>query len=66
MADDELLTTKQAAEYAGLSKSHIQYLIRNKKITGRRLGSKVWVTTKAEIDAYLASNPQPGPKKKEF
>ena len=66
MANDELLTTEQAAIYAGFSKSHIQYLMRNKKIIGRRIGNKVWVTTRAEIDAYLASNPHPGPKKKEL
>ena len=59
---DEWMSTKEAAEYTGYSPSNLRYLLRQGKIEGRKLG-RDWFTTKESLDAYLASNPRPGPKK---
>lgn len=63
MTTKHLLSTREAAEYAGLSVSHIQYLLRENKLEGQQVG-KVWVTTKEALDVYLESKPRPGPKRK--
>lgn len=63
MPREHLLSTKQAAEYTGLSISHIQYLLREDKLEGQRVG-KIWITSTEALDKYLQSNPRPGPKKK--
>lgn len=62
-AKDQLLSTDQAAQYAGLSKSHIQWLLLKGKLKGVRIG-RFWVTTPVNIDEYLATDPRPGPKRR--
>ena len=62
---EEWITTDQAADLSGLSRPHIRYLLRNRKIRGRKIG-RDWVTTRAAVEEYLATNPKPGRKPKEF
>jgi excisionase family DNA binding protein len=61
---EEWITTQEAANFSGLSQSHVRYLIRNGLVPGRKLG-RDWVTTRRAIEEYLATNPRPGrrPKK---
>ena len=58
----EWISTKEAAEYTGYSQGHICYLLANGLVKGRKFG-RDWFTTKKALDAYLATNPRPGPKK---
>lgn len=60
---EEWLTTDQAAEFSGMSAPHIRYLLRNGKMWGKKIG-RDWVTTRAAIEKYLATNPKPGRKPK--
>jgi excisionase family DNA binding protein len=62
---EEWLTTDQAAEFSGLSRPHIRYLLRNGKMQGRKVG-RDWVTTKTAIEEYLATNPKPGRQSRKF
>jgi excisionase family DNA binding protein len=50
----ELISLQEAANYAGLSKNSLLVYIRNQRLRARKLGSQ-WVTTRAAVDAYLAS-----------
>ena len=52
---------KEAAEYTGYSQGHIRYLLGKGEVEGRRFG-RDWFTTKKALDAYLATNPRPGPR----
>ncbi len=57
----DLIGTKEAAEYADRSQAQLQLLLRTGKINGW-LKSGRWFTTKAEVDKYLATDPKPGRK----
>lgn len=59
--DDQLIPVTQAAPLAQLSASHLRYLVRTGKVVGRKLG-RDWFTSKAALDAYLATERKPGPK----
>ena len=59
---DKWMSTKEAEEYTGYSRSHIRRLLINELVKGRKFG-RDWVTTKEDLDKYLATNPRPGPKK---
>ncbi len=50
----ELITLQEAAEYAELTRDALQGYIRRGRLRARKLGSQ-WVTTRAAVDAYLAS-----------
>ncbi len=58
------MSTEEAAEYTGYTARHIRHLLINRCIEGRKIGY-MWVTTKEALDEYLATNPRPGPKKKD-
>ena len=57
----EWISVKEAAEYTGYSQGHIRYLLGKGEVEGRKFG-RDWFTTKKALDAYLATNPRPGPK----
>ena len=59
----EIITTKQAAEIAGLSRDQILHLLRHGIIKGKKMG-RDWLTTRQEIQRYIASKPRPGRKPK--
>lgn len=63
MIINDLVNIEGASEYSKLSRRHIRLLLETGKITGKKIG-RDWVTTKEEIDKYLATNPKPGPKPK--
>ena len=50
----ELITLEGAAEYSQLSKHSLSTYIRKGRLKAKKMGN-LWVTTKAAVDAYLAS-----------
>ena len=58
------ISVKEAAEYTGYTPRHIRYLLTGGLVKGRKFG-RDWFTTKKALDAYLVTNPRPGPKKKQ-
>ncbi len=50
----ELISLQDAAEYAGLTRDSLTGYIRRGRLKAKKIGP-VWVTTRAAIDAYLAS-----------
>ncbi len=63
-AAQQLISLADAAEITGLSQGHLRLLAKQKKIWATKIGRN-WVTTKESVQAYLATNPRPGPKPKE-
>jgi excisionase family DNA binding protein len=63
MAEDirasELITLKEAAEYCGLSYGFLRQLAGRGRLKAHKLGN-MWVTTKADMDDYLASRKKMG------
>ena len=60
----EWISVKEAAEYTGYTARHIRHLLTGGLVKGQKLG-RDWFTTKKDLDEYLATNPRPGPKKKQ-
>ena len=60
----EWISVKEAAEYTGYTTRHIRLLLTGGLVKGQKLG-RDWFTTKKDLDEYLATNPRPGPKKKQ-
>jgi excisionase family DNA binding protein len=52
MADDELMTTTQAADYLGVTRQAVH--IMTKQGYGRRIGS-VWLFTRDELERWKAT-----------
>jgi excisionase family DNA binding protein len=57
LLEGELLSLQEAAQYAGLEKSTLHNYAKRGRLRAKRLGP-IWVTTRAAIDAYLASRNQ--------
>ncbi len=55
------LTTPQAAERTGLSKTYLTKLLRSGTLEGFRLG-RDWLIYADSLDRYLAAPHKPGPK----
>lgn len=60
---EQLLIVEEASIYTGYSDRHLRLLLETGKILGKKVG-RDWVTTKEEIDKYLATNPKRGRKPK--
>jgi len=58
---DELITLREAAEFCGLSHSHLRLLIRRGEIWGKKIG-RDWFTTTQAVREYLTRDRRPGPK----
>lgn len=56
------LTTKEAAQRSGLSRKHIQLLLRRGTIPGGRRFGKIWMVPIGALEDYLKTNRKPGPK----
>jgi excisionase family DNA binding protein len=63
-AAKQLISLAEAAEISGLSQGHLRLLAKQGKIWATKIGRN-WVTTQDAVQAYLATNPRPGPKPKE-
>lgn len=50
----ELMTLKEAAEYCGLSYAFLRELAGKGRLRAWKIAN-AWVTTRADVDAYLAS-----------
>lgn len=62
MEEKQYMTITEATVYADLSKTLLAQRLRQGRITGQKFGP-MWMVDKASLDAYLASNRKPGPKK---
>jgi hypothetical protein len=60
---DELISLREAAEFSGLSASHLRLLVSRGDIWGQKIGRN-WVTTAAAVREYVAQDHRPGPKPK--
>ena len=58
-----VIGVQEAVKYSGFSQRHLRLLLEQGKIQGKKIG-RDWITTREEIDKYLATNPKPGKKPK--
>ncbi len=57
------LTTAQAAQRSGFTRSYLTYLLRNNKIEGFRYPeTREWFIYTDSLEAFLATTRKPGPK----
>jgi excisionase family DNA binding protein len=56
------LTTQEASQQSGLSRTHITYLLRQGKLEGRNFGHRLWTVYADSLESYLASPHKSGPK----
>lgn len=59
----DLISIDEASSHASLTKRHVRLLLEKGMIRGKKIG-RDWITTKEQVDKYLATNPRPGPKSK--
>jgi excisionase family DNA binding protein len=59
--DRSYITTPQASQQTGLSKTYLTRLLRNSTLEGFRLG-RDWLIYTDSLDRYLAVPHKPGPK----
>ncbi len=62
--DRVLLSTTEAVQVSGLSRVHIQRLLREEKLEGMKLGHD-WLVYQDSLQAFLAQPRKPGPKPKD-
>lgn len=55
------LTTAQAIQRSGFTRSYIAYLLRNHKVEGFRV-ARDWLVYTDSLETFLASTRKPGPK----
>lgn len=60
-SDRVLLSTTEAMEQSGLSREHIQRLLRQKRVEGIKLGHD-WLVFEDSLKAFLAQPRKTGPK----
>ena len=60
---NELISLRQAAEFSGLSQTHLRLLVRNKTIWGIKIDT-MWLTTKIAVLKYIKIERKTGPKPK--
>ena len=56
------LSTQEASQLAGLSRSQITNLLRHGKLEGRNYGNRLWVVYADSLEKYLATPHKSGPK----
>lgn len=60
-AEQQWITTKEAAEIIGVSLKHVTYLLRTGKVKGKKFGY-FWMVDMASAEAYASADRKPGPK----
>ena len=60
---DRIISVGEAASRAGLSRRHLQHLLKTGRIPGRKL-ERDWMVTWQDVDAYLKQRRKPGRKPK--
>lgn len=58
----DLYSTAQAAEYLGKSVITIKRAVASGALQGTPINPRMWVFTKAQLDAYASVKRKPGPK----
>ncbi len=56
------LSTEEASQLSGLSRTHITHLLRQGKLKGRNFGHRLWIVDAASLEHYLAIPHKSGPK----
>ncbi len=64
IGDRVLLSTAEAVKISGLSRVHIQRLLRYEQLEGMKLGHD-WLVFEDSLNAYMAQPRKPGPKPKD-
>lgn len=62
MDEPELLTTGQVAARLGVDRRHVRRLHQQGKLPGRRVGPRVLVFARADVEAYAAEQARNPPK----
>jgi len=55
----DLITLKEAAEYSGLSLSHLRHMAQKGRLEARKMGMQ-WFTTREAVERYIASREKRG------
>jgi excisionase family DNA binding protein len=55
MTENDQLSTKEAAQLAGVSQRHIRRLLNDGTIEGRRLGQWVWLVDRQSLQKWVES-----------
>lgn len=63
-AADRLIPLSEAAKISGFTPAHLRLLAKQEKMWATKI-DRNWVTTREAVQAYLDTNPRPGPKPKE-
>ena len=63
MAASRLISLAEASEISGFTPAHLRLLAKQGKMWATKIGRN-WVTTREAVQAYLDTNPRPGPKPK--
>jgi hypothetical protein len=58
---NDLISLRQAADFCGLSQTHLRLLVRNKIIWGIKIDT-IWLTTKNAVSKYIEIDRRTGPK----
>jgi excisionase family DNA binding protein len=61
MADEEWITTREAAKLIGVTIHHISYLLRKGHIKGQKFGN-FWMVERTSAEVYANKERKPGPK----
>jgi len=56
------ITTDEASQKSGLSRTHLTHLLRQGKIEGRNFGRRLWIVYADSLERYLATPHKSGPK----
>lgn len=61
-----MLSVAEAAQVLGLSERTVQVRLQRRVMRGDRIGKRLWVIPRAEVDRWLpVGRRKPGPKSKE-
>lgn len=64
MVRDDELTVPQAAELLGINRNTLLQAIARGRIPARRLGGKLWLLTRADVDEYARTRRARPPRAK--
>ena len=59
-----MLTLIEASESFDLSTTYLALLIRQGKVTGQRIGKRLWLISETSLKEYTSQPHKPGPKPK--
>jgi excisionase family DNA binding protein len=60
-ADQQWISTKEAAEIIGVTRDHVTHLLRTGQLTGEKF-VRDWMVDRVSVEDYAAKERKPGPK----